>query len=257
MAVATLTSTLVSGTVATWAGVTRVTASPDGVQAVELPSWRDGQPESPGAPEITVERGDPSDPSHPSHPAATRHLRHALAELADYFAGARQEFTVALDPDGTPFYRGVWDAVAAVPYGETRSYQEIAREVGAPAAVRAVGGANGANPVAPFVPCHRIVGSDGRLHGYGPGLPLKHRLLVMEGAIPASADDTPAWLDRLAARLGTDTFFLGSRATRVYCRPGCPVLARGWERPRRCFRAPGEPEAAGYRPCAVCRPDAA
>lgn len=248
MAVATLTSALVLGTVTTWAGVSHLTASPDGVRAVELPSWRDGQPEPQGDPEITVERGDP---------AAERHLRHALAELADYFTGTRQQFTVTLDPGGTPFYRGVWDAVAAVPYGETRSYQEIARVVGAPAAVRAVGGANGANPVAPFVPCHRIVGSDGRLHGYGPGLPLKHRLLVMEGAIPASTDDTPAWLDRLAARLGTDTFFLGSRATRVYCRPGCPSLARGWERPRRFFRAPGEPEAAGYQPCAACRPDAA
>jgi O-6-methylguanine DNA methyltransferase len=248
MAVATLASALVSGTVTTWAGVTRVTTSPHGVRAVELPSWRDGQPGPLGEPEITVESGDP---------AAERHLRHALAELADYFAGRRQEFTATLDPAGTPFYRGVWDAVAAVPYGETRSYQEIAREVGAPAAVRAVGGANGANPVAPFVPCHRIVGSDGRLHGYGPGLPLKHHLLVMEGAIPASAEDTLSWLDQLAVRLGTDTFFLGSRATRVYCRPGCPSLARGWDRPRRFFRAPGEPEAAGYRPCAACRPDAA
>src|SRR5690348_11158132 len=129
MAAATLTSTLVSGTVTTWAGITHVTASPDGVRAVELPSWRDGQPEPPSEPEITVERGEL---------AAERHLRHALAELADYFAGQRQQFTVTLDPGGTPFYRSVWEAVAAVPYGETRSYQEIAREVGAPPAVRAV-----------------------------------------------------------------------------------------------------------------------
>jgi O-6-methylguanine DNA methyltransferase len=90
-------------------------------------------------------------------------------EVAEYFNGARRTFTVPLDLSGTAFYRRVWAEVAAVPYGETRSYQEIAETLGAPRAVRAVGAANGANPVAPLVCCQRIVGSDGSLTGYGPG----------------------------------------------------------------------------------------
>src|SRR5215472_8107362 len=164
----------------TWAGVTRVAASAAGVRATSLPEWQeDTQPQA-GTSQCIVERaGDP---------AAEWNLRQALDELAEYFAGARYAFPVALDPGGTPFYRRTWGAVAQVPYGETRTYAEIACAIGAPAATRAVGAANGANPVAPFVPCHRIVGSDGALTGYGPGLPLKRRLLVMEDAIPAGPD---------------------------------------------------------------------
>lgn len=109
-------------------------------------------------------------------------LRPALDQLAAYFAGERRAFDLALDPQGTPFQRAVWAAVAAIPYGETRTYGEIAWEIGRPAATRAVGAANGANPLPPIVPCHRLVGADGTLTGYGGGLPMKQALLVLEGA---------------------------------------------------------------------------
>jgi len=117
--------------------------------------------------------------------AATIHedelaLAPALTQLAAYFAGTLRAFDLPLDPRGTPFQRRVWDAVAAVPYGETRSYGAIARAIGQPLAVRAVGAANGANPLALIIPCHRIIGSDGTLHGYGGGLDTKRQLLALE-----------------------------------------------------------------------------
>ncbi len=107
-------------------------------------------------------------------------LAAALAQLAAYFAGTLRAFDLPLDPRGTPFQRRVWDAVAAVPYGETRSYGAIARAIGQPLAVRAVGAANGANPLALIIPCHRIIGADGKLHGYGGGLDTKRQLLALE-----------------------------------------------------------------------------
>jgi O-6-methylguanine DNA methyltransferase len=107
----------------------------------------------------------------------------ALAELATYFAGARRMFTVALDPRGTPFQRLVWDAVAAVPYGETRTYRTIAQTIGRPAAMRAVGAANGANPLPIIIPCHRLIGANGSLIKYGGGLEIKRRLLALEQGI--------------------------------------------------------------------------
>ena len=109
----------------------------------------------------------------------------ALTELAAYFAGNGRTFSVPLDPRGTPFQRLAWDAVAAVPYGETRSYREIAQAIGRPAAVRAVGAANGANPLPLIIPCHRIIGANGDLTGYGGGIEIKRRLLAMEqGNVP-------------------------------------------------------------------------
>lgn len=109
-------------------------------------------------------------------------IKQACGELGEYFAGARQRFTVPLDLRGTDFQRAVWDAVCQVPFGETITYQGIARQIGAPTAYRAVGAANGANPVAIIVPCHRIVGTDGKLHGYGGGLRQKQTLLDLEAA---------------------------------------------------------------------------
>jgi O-6-methylguanine DNA methyltransferase len=105
----------------------------------------------------------------------------AEKQLREYFAGQRREFDFELDMRGTPFQCQVWQAVAAVPYGQTTSYGDIARRIGKPAAVRAVGAANGANPLPIVVPCHRIVGADGSLTGYGGGLPMKRRLLDLEG----------------------------------------------------------------------------
>lgn len=107
----------------------------------------------------------------------------ALAELTGYFAGACHAFSAPLDPRGTAFQRLVWDAVAAVPYGEIRTYGEIARTIGRPAAVRAVGAANGANPLPVIIPCHRLIGANGDLTGYGGGIEIKRQLLKLEQGI--------------------------------------------------------------------------
>jgi O-6-methylguanine DNA methyltransferase len=104
-------------------------------------------------------------------------------ELAQYFAGKRREFTFPLDLRGTPFQLQCWRALLAIPYGETRSYADIARAVHKPQAFRAVGMANNRNPIAIIVPCHRVIASDGTLCGYGGGLDVKRRLLELEGAL--------------------------------------------------------------------------
>jgi methylated-DNA-[protein]-cysteine S-methyltransferase len=248
MATATIT-TLARGSVTTWAGTTRVEASADGVRSTWLPDWHRGAPAVDGTtPRITVERAASDD--------AERHLRQALDELAEYFAGERTDFSVALDPRGPAFFRRVWDEVARIPYGETRAYGEIARAVGERDASRAVGAANGANPVAPFVPCHRVVGSDGRLTGYGPGLPLKARLLVMEDAMPDGTDDYAAWTGRVTARIGGGPAYLGVRGAGIYCRATCARPVRQRTLPGRIFRSSAEAEAAGFSPCPTCRPDA-
>jgi methylated-DNA-[protein]-cysteine S-methyltransferase len=110
-------------------------------------------------------------------------IRRASQQLREYFAGLRRQFDLPLDAPGTAFQKKVWGYLETIPYGETRSYAQVAEAIGAPTAVRAVGAANGANPIAIVVPCHRVVGADGRLTGYGGGLPLKRRLLELEGAL--------------------------------------------------------------------------
>jgi O-6-methylguanine DNA methyltransferase len=108
-------------------------------------------------------------------------LQQAVQELQRYFAGEKIAFSCPLDLRGTPFQISVWQALRDIPYGETRSYAEIARATGRSSAVRAVGAANGANPIAIIVPCHRVIGSNGTLTGYGGGLPTKSWLLSLEG----------------------------------------------------------------------------
>jgi methylated-DNA-[protein]-cysteine S-methyltransferase len=112
-------------------------------------------------------------------------LEEAVAQLDDYFGGRRSDFDLPLQMDGTPFQRQVWSALRTIPYGETASYGEIAAQVGQPGAARAVGSANGRNPVAVIVPCHRVIAADGTLGGYGGGLPRKRWLLALEGAWPS------------------------------------------------------------------------
>jgi methylated-DNA-[protein]-cysteine S-methyltransferase len=104
----------------------------------------------------------------------------AVEQLEAYFGGDRTEFDLALELVGTAFQRKVWAALLTIPYGETRSYGEIARQIGAPTAFRAVGLANGHNPIGIIVPCHRVIGSNGNLIGYGGGLDRKRALLAME-----------------------------------------------------------------------------
>jgi methylated-DNA-[protein]-cysteine S-methyltransferase len=102
------------------------------------------------------------------------------AQLDAYFAGRRRDFDVRLAPEGTPFQLRVWAALCEIPYGETISYAELARRIGNPNAVRAVGAANGRNPLPIVVPCHRVVGADGSLVGFGGGLDVKRALLDLE-----------------------------------------------------------------------------
>ncbi|MGH9104666.1 MAG: methylated-DNA--[protein]-cysteine S-methyltransferase [Acidimicrobiales bacterium] len=109
----------------------------------------------------------------------------AEAQLQAYFAGQLTRFDVPLDPRGTPWQKAVWGALAEIPFAETRSYGEIARQVGNPRAGRAVGMANNRNPIAVIIPCHRVIGSDGTLTGYGGGLDLKGRLLAHEREVLA------------------------------------------------------------------------
>jgi methylated-DNA-[protein]-cysteine S-methyltransferase len=104
----------------------------------------------------------------------------AVAQLAAYFAGERTSFDLDLELTGTEFQRRVWAALQTIPYGETRSYREIAEQVGAPTAFRAVGLANGRNPIGIIVPCHRVIGAGGSLTGYGGGLDRKRLLLELE-----------------------------------------------------------------------------
>jgi O-6-methylguanine DNA methyltransferase len=106
-----------------------------------------------------------------------------VRELEQYFAGQRREFSLPLDLRGTQFQLACWNALVSIPYGETRSYGDIARVVGKPQGFRAVGMANNRNPVAIVVPCHRVIASDGTLCGYGGGLEVKRKLLELEGAL--------------------------------------------------------------------------
>ena len=108
-------------------------------------------------------------------------LQQAKDELHRYFAGEKVTFSTLLDLQGTPFQIRVWRELCTIPYGETRSYGELALVIGRPNAPRAVGAANGANPIAIIVPCHRVIGSNGTLTGYGGGLPTKSWLLKLEG----------------------------------------------------------------------------
>lgn len=109
-------------------------------------------------------------------------LLQAEAQLRDYFAGRLKQFTVKLDFAGTAFQKKVWAALLTIPFGETRSYGEIAQQIGSPKAVRAVGAANGKNPISIIAPCHRVIGSNGKLTGFAGGLEVKAQLLRIESA---------------------------------------------------------------------------
>jgi len=120
------------------------------------------------------------EPSHGRWEPDDRAFPEAVEQLEAYFAGDRTEFDLDLALVGTVFQRRVWEALLTIPYGETRSYGEIARQIGSPGAFRAVGLANGHNPIGIIVPCHRVIGSNGSLTGYGGGLDRKRTLLELE-----------------------------------------------------------------------------
>lgn len=107
-------------------------------------------------------------------------LRTVAMQLGEYFAGNRKSFSIPLMPSGTEFQKKVWNALLQIPFGETRSYQEIAEAAGSPKAYRAVGNANNKNPISILIPCHRVIGKNGSLVGYGGGLEIKEQLLALE-----------------------------------------------------------------------------
>jgi methylated-DNA-[protein]-cysteine S-methyltransferase len=161
---------LATRTLATPIGTLTLYAGARGLRGVRLPDERHplGLDGGTGAP-----------------PAAERIVEHAARELGEYFAGRRRDFTVALEPDGTEFQRQVWLALRRIPFAATWSYGQLAAAIGKPSASRAVGAANGRNPLPIIVPCHRVIGQDGSLTGFGGGLPTKRWLLAHESGIVA------------------------------------------------------------------------
>ena len=147
-------------------GKLTLVATDEGLAAIQ---W---QKDRPGRGGLSVEVEDDR------HPV----LLETERQLEEYFAGRRRQFTVKLDVVGTPFQRKVWNALLTIPFGETRSYGQIAAQIGNPGAARAVGAANGRNPVSIIAPCHRVIGSTGKLTGFGGGLDTKAQLLALEGS---------------------------------------------------------------------------
>lgn len=129
---------------------------------------------------IVFPQGSRSFEAPPGWHCANSSFRDTITQLDEYFAGERKTFTVRLSPEGTDFQRSVWLALLQVGYGHTTSYGDIAKIIGKPKASRAVGAANGANPLPIIIPCHRVIGSSGRLTGFGGGLPTKQWLLAHE-----------------------------------------------------------------------------
>jgi len=136
-----------------------------------------------GLREIWFERERHPKKASPNWIRAAEPLAFARVQLEEYFAGERQHFELPLHPHGTPFQLAVWDELGRIPYGVTISYGELARRIDKPQAVRAVGAANGRNPLPIVLPCHRVIGADGSLTGFGGGLPTKRYLLMLEDSI--------------------------------------------------------------------------
>lgn len=147
-------------------GMLRIEGDDDVITQIDLPSTKQG----------TVLRTQVSDVG--PTPAA---VSAAVRQLTEYFAGERTQFDLPFELEGTPFQKDVWLALGEIPYGKTISYSELASMVGRPTAFRAVGQANGANPIPIVLPCHRVLASGGRIGGYGGGLAMKRQLLAIEG----------------------------------------------------------------------------
>jgi methylated-DNA-[protein]-cysteine S-methyltransferase len=151
-------------------GTLTLAATDDGLHAIEFPRNRHA-----------ANRAGWTEGQHPV-------LDLAACQLDEYFAATRRAFDLPLAPRGTDFQRTVWLALAGIAYGETVSYAQLAQRVGKPTAMRAVGAANGRNPLPIVLPCHRVIGADGSLTGFGGGLPTKQFLLELEGALARAGD---------------------------------------------------------------------
>ena len=177
----------------------------------------------------------PGPPAPRPGAAARRLAEQAREELSEYFQGRRVFFSVPVDLSGCPvFQRQVLEETDRIPFGETRSYSEVARRIGHGRASRAVGTALGRNPIPFIVPCHRVLRGDGTLGGYGFGLPMKNRLLHLERTTP---------------------ILEGCTTTRIVCRVGCRALRRARDDRRVVFASVDDARSVGYRACRVCRPE--
>ena len=130
---------------------------------------------------VNFQQGERPLQPEPTWQEDTGLLDRAQDQLQEYFQGQRQSFTLPLAPPGTPFQQRVWQELQRIPFGTTQTYRELAQRLGMPRAVRAVGHANGRNPLAIVIPCHRLIGSDGQLRGYAGGVAIKQGLLQHEG----------------------------------------------------------------------------
>ena len=160
-------------TLKTAIGALQIIASADSVLSIDLPGRHVARLDDPVLRRRFLSR------------TRTPALRAALDELRGYFAGTRQTFAVPVAPAGTEFQRRVWQAISTIPFGETVSYGDLAATLGGPHLARAVGAATGANPIPIIIPCHRVIGADGSMTGYGGGLKMKVWLLQHEGALLA------------------------------------------------------------------------
>jgi methylated-DNA-[protein]-cysteine S-methyltransferase len=158
-------------------GVLTIAADESGLRHIEFPSNRH-----------PVERAHWRERDANTSSAVCAVLAATRTQLSEYFAGERRAFDLPLTPQGTAFQCAVWRALARIPYGATWTYRDLAQTIGKPAAVRAVGAANGRNPLPIVLPCHRVIGADGALVGFGGGLPIKAALLRLEGARFVDAD---------------------------------------------------------------------
>jgi methylated-DNA-[protein]-cysteine S-methyltransferase len=169
-------------------GVMSIAADESGLRHIEFPSNRH-----------PAERADWRECDASASASVLEILNTTRTQLSQYFAGERRAFDLPLAPQGTAFQCEVWYALARIPYGETWTYRDLARIIGKPAAVRAVGAANGRNPLPIVLPCHRVIGADGALVGFGGGLPIKAALLRLEGARFVDADQEKTGADSAPA----------------------------------------------------------
>ncbi|MFD2673582.1 methylated-DNA--[protein]-cysteine S-methyltransferase [Marinicrinis sediminis] len=162
-------------------GPLRICATAEGITDIQFVTEFEHEGDTSETRENTNERSL----SQSEQAAATEQLAEAVRQLEQYFTGERTSFDLSLKMEGTAFQQRVWQSLAVIPYGETRSYQEIAEAIGSPLAVRAVGGANNRNKLPIVIPCHRVIGKNGKLIGYAGGMETKAKLLELERPMTA------------------------------------------------------------------------
>jgi methylated-DNA-[protein]-cysteine S-methyltransferase len=180
-------------------------------------------------------------------------LKKTREQLDEYLNGVRKEFDIPLLMVGTDFQKSVWDALMKIPYGKTASYLDIAKCINKEKAVRAVASANGANSLNLIIPCHRIIGSNGELVGYGGGVPVKKRLLTLEQNNSGLSDNEKYNFIGSKNIKYDGVFFTAVKTTGIYCKPSCSA-----KKPNRenviFYDTKKEATDNGYRPCKVCKP---